>query len=547
MASNIYFARNSRPDNAFQKTLKHLKLRGQLLARRGLQSRPIFLAVLAVVALAVVLATWFVFWTDEPGRPAHPARGAGSALAAAAEAAAKAGSEPGFERFEPDPMATAQPKSGAALRKGLDRTGPFSRRRVVVLGSEDGRINTGVWPGWGPERESVLNWAAAGVRVQKYCPFQCTITHDQSLITSADAVVMETVNHPKFLGSNTDVPLTYPERTRDNPRAATMDVTESGLAVPPRLPVTGAFYYEPESYYPRHNMRDDGVRGAMDFSMTHRADATLPVTLVCPWGRKHEAYLDPAPAKTPGRLIAYFSEHGVGPFGRLIDELFDAAGDGIHAYITKRNRDTPAEAGGDPYQLSRRLDFVATYRFLLITEPTAEDDFLSPEWSQALLAGTVPVYLGAPNIAAYAPGPRAFVDGRAFSTGADLWAYLKSFDADDAAKDEAARTRAARAYEWFFRWKQGAYAAYTADERGHKFAIGTGGGLDAPRDLAEVARVNSRWARPSLALADASADPADTRAFLEASMAGWRAFRRHLDNCVHYAECRLCQLVHTLT
>ena len=38
--------------------------------------------------------------------------------------------------------------------------------------------------------------------------------------------------------------------------------------------------------------------------------STLPVTLVCPWGQPVAHFLAPPPPKTPGRAIAYFSEHG---------------------------------------------------------------------------------------------------------------------------------------------------------------------------------------------------------------------------------------------
>ena len=75
------------------------------------------------------------------------------------------------------------------------------RARRIVLSTGEGRWNTGVWPNWGQGTDEVtLNWAAAGVRVKKSCSVRCEITHDQSGIDAADAVVMETINHPQFLG-----------------------------------------------------------------------------------------------------------------------------------------------------------------------------------------------------------------------------------------------------------------------------------------------------------------------------------------------------------
>ena len=71
---------------------------------------------------------------------------------------------------------------------------------VVVLSTGEGRWNTGVWTGFG-DKVTTLNWAAAGVVVDKsQCQFECEFTSDQSRISNAHVVLMELVNHPKFLG-----------------------------------------------------------------------------------------------------------------------------------------------------------------------------------------------------------------------------------------------------------------------------------------------------------------------------------------------------------
>jgi hypothetical protein len=69
------------------------------------------------------------------------------------------------------------------------------------------------------------------------------------------------------------------------------------------------------------------------------------------------------------------------------------------------------------------------------------------------------VYLGAPNFAEFVPGPRAVVNGRSFSSGAELWAYLSSFEpAEDApaAEQDAAWAR----YLEFHAWKKGGMDAF---------------------------------------------------------------------------------------
>eukprot|EP00960_Hanusia_phi_P059267 764116-Hanusia_phi.AAC.5 len=44
------------------------------------------------------------------------------------------------------------------------------------------------------------------------------------------------------------------------------------------------------------------------------------------------------------------------------------------------------------------------------------DDYVTEKFYQALIAGSVPVYLGAPNIHEFAPSPNSFIDMRRCST-----------------------------------------------------------------------------------------------------------------------------------
>ena len=448
--------------------------------------------------------------------------------------------------FADDPSARAaheaayEEQMGRKLRKpDTDSTRISGRKRLIVLYTEGEKINTGVWPGWGGHnREVTLNWAAAGVKVQKMCPLSCEFTHDNSRIPTADAVVIELVNHPKFGISENVV---WPERRRQNPRGAAEK----------ELPLRGLFYYEPTYSYPSFTLASEDVASQFDFTATHSQSTTIPVTLVCPWGREVDDFLKPPPQKQPGHLVAYFSEHGcAGQFSQLLNELFDAAGsdtgnapNGLHAFVHRKNRDLPPEASGDPFQLSTRIDFVGTYRFVLITEGTEEADFISPEWSQSFLSGTVPIYLGAPNIEHYAPGPKSYINARDFSNGADLWNYLQTF----VAADESSHEHVEKLYSKFFYWKAGANAAFTHDEGGQRFPIGSGASTveQWPQSHDEVAAsVKSSSTHP---WAEETSSEEERKAFTELSEWGWRLYREKLDHCVHYAECRICKKVHELT
>jgi hypothetical protein len=52
-----------------------------------------------------------------------------------------------------------------------------------------------------------------------------------------------------------------------------------------------------------------------------------------------------------------------------------------------------------------------------------------------LVAGSVPVYLGAPNVADFAPGERCYLDVRDFAGPAELAAHLTALAADEEAYD----------------------------------------------------------------------------------------------------------------
>jgi hypothetical protein len=384
------------------------------------------------------------------------------------------------------------------------------RMRTVVLYTAEDKINTGVWTEYGgaPPQHAELRWGNKGVSVEKTCPVSCRFTDEQSWLDRADAVLVETVNFEKFGVWTGEMPL--PQHVRPHALAA----VQATLA--PDLPLLGLFGYEHTSYAP-HLALGGEATGAFHFSATHSRASTLPVTLVCPWGQPVAHFLAPPPPKTPGHAVAYFSEHGEDPsHSALVEGLLAAAGsEGVHAFAHRANAELPEQLARPEAGLADKLALIGTYRFLLITTPTTEADFLSPELSHALQAGTVPVYFGAENIDEYAP-PGGWVDGRGFASGADLWAYLEAFSGES--------EEATAAYAGFFAWKAGAAraAAEEAKRLGDSILLGTGQGVD-PHACAEEA---------------GSGGGED-----EAAARWWRCFRKHLDHCVYYAECRICKFV----
>ena len=139
-------------------------------------------------------------------------------------------------------------------------------------------------------------------------------------------------------------------------------------------------------------------------------------------------------------------------FGRRSD--FDLYGQGwgrrhpavppaLHAAAIRAYRGTVAE----------KLETLARYRFCLCFENSQFDGYVSEKIFDCFLAGTVPVYLGAPDIERYVPR-EAFIDMRRFHDYRELEAFLDALD-------DSAVTQYREAGQAFLRSE--AYAPFTAE------------------------------------------------------------------------------------
>jgi hypothetical protein len=80
-----------------------------------------------------------------------------------------------------------------------------------------------------------------------------------------------------------------------------------------------------------------------------------------------------------------------------------------------------------------KLRAIGRYKFCIAMENSVCDDYVTEKFFQPLLTGTVPVYLGARNVATFAPGDDCYIDVRDFSGPRALADHLNALDKDDAA------------------------------------------------------------------------------------------------------------------
>jgi hypothetical protein len=78
-----------------------------------------------------------------------------------------------------------------------------------------------------------------------------------------------------------------------------------------------------------------------------------------------------------------------------------------------------------------KLNALKRYRFTLAFENSIAEDYVTEKFFEPLLAGCIPVYMGAPNIGEFAPGENCFIDVADFETPADLARFLASVDPAD--------------------------------------------------------------------------------------------------------------------
>jgi len=143
-----------------------------------------------------------------------------------------------------------------------------------------------------------------------------------------------------------------------------------------------------------------------------------------PWMRS-ELYVDRLAA------IEHFAENpGFDLFGRGWDQTVTGASPALTQAISRSYR---GELG--PHQ---KLETLANYRFSLCFENCAFPGYVTEKIFDCLRAGTIPVYLGAPDISDRVPA-ETFVDMRRFSGFAELEEYLaRVTDADATAMLAAA-------------------------------------------------------------------------------------------------------------
>lgn len=236
-------------------------------------------------------------------------------------------------------------------------------------------------------------------------PGDCEITTDRRYIRDADAVVF----HIPSLGSLNRV-----------------------KKFPAQLWV--AWSMECEAHYPM--LLDRNFMSRFDLTMTYHRHADVVVPYYGPELR-HLLTTPPKP-KNRHKLAVFFASGRSDRSGRIayVRELMRYID--VHSYGRQlRNRWLALDKGR-----ATKLETIADYKFTLSFENAVAPDYVTEKFFDPLIVGSVPVYLGAPNVAEFAPGNRCYIDVSELEGPKALAEYLTALNENDAA------------YQEYLAWKQ---------------------------------------------------------------------------------------------
>lgn len=119
-------------------------------------------------------------------------------------------------------------------------------------------------------------------------------------------------------------------------------------------------------------------------------------------------------------------------------------------YLSELMRHLPLDSYGawqnnrkmtEDYGYVSKLRLMRQYRFTIAFENAVGIDYVTEKFFDPLIAGSVPIYLGASNIQEYTPGEHAMIDVRNYSSPQELAESVLHYCGDE------------KSYNDFFTWK----------------------------------------------------------------------------------------------
>ncbi len=165
---------------------------------------------------------------------------------------------------------------------------------------------------------------------------------------------------------------------------------------------------------------------------TTRLNSDIPVPYYS-WAEYN--YMMPLRPKTAKAMMAVFVSNCSAQ--KRLNILQDLIKYGVTVHSFGRcmhNAQIPQEFMGG--YLDQKTAVTATYKFTFAAENSETVDYVTEKLFGTLSAGSVPVYLGAPNVMKFAPSAKSIINISSFNSTKELADYLLMLDRDDAKYQE---------------------------------------------------------------------------------------------------------------
>ncbi len=174
-----------------------------------------------------------------------------------------------------------------------------------------------------------------------------------------------------------------------------------------------------------HWMKNEDILALFDIRMDYRQDADV----VCPYYANIKKDIMPKSINVSQKKnkICMLISSSVNQSKRLeyLGELMQYID--IESYGKIYNNKTIEYDNGR----ETKLDVYSKYKFVIAFENTICRDYVTQKFYDPLLAGSVPIYLGAPNIEEFTPGDNCYINTNNYSSPRELASYLKKCFIDD--------------------------------------------------------------------------------------------------------------------
>ncbi|HSJ00854.1 MAG: glycosyltransferase family 10 [Verrucomicrobium sp.] len=305
------------------------------------------------------------------------------------------------------------------------------------LSAADGALRFKEAPTWHETLPEAISWHLAHERKVSF------VRRVQGLPTTPRVLFFSDHHHPVW---PEDAQLAGPaglyEITKDPTQLRQADIVVFHLPQVPswaRLPrhdrqIWVGVTMESDGYYPWQT--DPSQVATLDLLISCHAFADVQMTYAHPGSLDETAR--PAAPKVPAKLVCAFisNSQSLSKRERLVERLEKLLP--VHHFGKWHYN----QSGERPEGRQEKLEVLRQYQFCLAFENNIQAHYVTEKWYDCFVAGCVPVYLGAPNIADFAPGPGSYLDVTHARSLTDLASTIK------------ATASTTPHYQNYFQWKQ---------------------------------------------------------------------------------------------